>query len=99
MNSVESQSSNSGLLGGSPCDPKSSDVFTSPMPKYPSQNRLTATRKVKGFLGSTIHLAKVRRLRGASDGSGGRNDGTPGATFSLGLSYWPRPRTKVSRGF
>ena len=27
------------------------------------------------------------------------NAGTPGVTFSRGLSYWPRPRMKVSRGF
>ena len=34
MNSVASQSSNSGCDGGSPCDPKFSAVLTSPMPKY-----------------------------------------------------------------
>jgi hypothetical protein len=38
-------------------------------------------------------------LAGAPGGSGGRKAGTPGVTFSPGLSYWPRPRMKVSRGF
>ena len=36
-NSVASQSSSSGWLGASPCEPKSSDVLTRPVPKYDCQ--------------------------------------------------------------
>ena len=30
---------------------------------------------------------------------GGKNEGTPGVTFSPFISYSPRPNTNVSRGF
>ena len=40
MNSIASQSSNSGCVGGSPCDPKSSLVNTMPRPNRISQYRL-----------------------------------------------------------
>ena len=49
MNSVASQSSSSGWVGGSPCVPKSSLVSTRPRPKNCSQTRLTATRAVSGL--------------------------------------------------
>ena len=64
-NWTASQSSSSGWLGGSPCEPKSSAVLTSPVPKTWSQNRLTATRAVKGWFGATSHCARPSRLSGA----------------------------------
>ena len=85
-NSVASQSSNSGCDGHSPCDPKSSVVFTIPVPKYICQKRFIVTRAVSGLAGSVSHLAKPRRLFGAPAGSGGSTAGTPDSTFSPGLS-------------
>ena len=75
-NWTASQSSSSGWLGGSPCAPKSSAVLTIPVPKTWSQNRLTATRAVRGWLGATSHCASPSRLTGAPGGSGGKNAGT-----------------------
>ena len=49
-------------------------------------------------LRSTSHRAKVRRLSGASVGSGLRNAGTPGATALPGLRKSPRLRMCVGRG-
>src|SRR3989442_6586234 len=98
MNSAASQSSNSGCDGNSPCEPKSSDVRTNPVPKYICQYRLTMTRDVSGCEGCVNHRARPSRLRGAPSGSGGKTDGTLAATFSPGLSYWPRTSTNVSRG-
>src|SRR3974377_2352355 len=43
-NWTASQSSSSGWLGGSPWLPKSSAVFTNPVPKHCCQKRVTATR-------------------------------------------------------
>ena len=60
-NSVASQSSSSGWLGGSPWAPKSSTVFTSPVPKSICQSRLTATRAVSGLAGSTSQRARPSR--------------------------------------
>ena len=99
INSVASQSSNSGWDGFSPCNPKSSVVFTKPVPKYCCQKRFTVTRAVKGWFGSTSHLARPSRFVGAPRGSGGRIEGTPGVTLSLFLSYSPRTSMNVSRGF
>ena len=75
-NSVASQSSSSGLLGCSPCDPKSSEVLTMPVPKYSCQKWFTATRAVSGLLGSTIHFARPSRFIGAPGAMGGRKAGT-----------------------
>ncbi len=97
-NSVASQSSSSGCDGHSPCEPKSSTVFTSPVPKYICQNRFTVTRAVSGFDGSTSQRANPSRLFGAPAGSGGSTAGTPGDTFSPGWSYAPRISKCVSRG-
>ena len=44
-----------------------------PVPKICCQKRLTATRAVSGFLGSTSHRANPSRFRGASGGNGGKN--------------------------
>src|SRR5262245_38124465 len=84
MNSVASQSSNSGWEGGSPCEPKLSTVFTSPTPKNISQDRFTATRAVNGLDGSTSHMAKPNRLLGAPAGSGGSHAGVARSTLSPG---------------
>ena len=69
-NSVASQSSSSGWLGGSPWAPKSSTVFTSPVPKSICQSRLTATRAVSGLAGSTSQRARPSRSAFASRGHG-----------------------------
>ncbi len=61
-NSDASQSSSSGWLGGDPCVPKSLSVSTRPRPKYSCHMRLTATRAVSGFFGSTIHFARSSRV-------------------------------------
>ena len=74
-NCTASQSSSSGWLGGSPCEPKSSAVLTMPVPKNCCQNRLTATRAVSGCFGAISHWARPRRFIGAPGGSGGRNAG------------------------
>src|SRR5262245_37044900 len=82
MNSTASQSSNSGWLGGSPWMPKSSVVFTRPVPKNICHRRLTVTLAVSGFSFETSHCARPRRLFGAPLGKGGSACGTPGCTFS-----------------
>src|SRR5262245_60597281 len=61
LNSQASQSSNSGCEGASPWRPKSSLVLTSPVPKQRSQSRLTVTRAVRGFCGSTSQRARASR--------------------------------------
>src|SRR5438105_15764979 len=82
MNSQASQSNNCGCEGSSTRVPKSSGVVTRPWPKYACQIRFTMTRAVVGLAGSTIHLARPRRLRGAPAGKGLRKEGTPGCTTS-----------------
>src|SRR5215471_21788787 len=86
-NSVASQSSSSGWLGGSPCEPKSSAVLTIPVPKYCCQYWFTATRAGSGLDGSRIHFANPKRFGGMSRDIGGRKDGTPEVTLSPLLSY------------
>src|ERR1700693_5184593 len=83
-NSVARKSSNSGFDGHSPCEPKSSTVFTIPVPKYICQNRFTVTRAKRGFFGSITHSANPSRLFGAPADNGGNTAGTPGAIFSPG---------------
>src|ERR1043165_4028537 len=97
MKSQASQSSSSGCDGGSHCEPRSSLVLTMPVPKYACQTRLTKARAAVGDFLSTSHLPNVRRVGGASLGSGFRNDGTPAVTFSCGLNMSPRLSTNVSR--
>ena len=99
MNSTASQSSNSGWLGASLWVPKSSGVATRPVPKYACHIRLTNTRAVVGALGSTSHFAKVRRVGGASAGSGWSDLGTPAPTGSAGLRKSPRLRRLVVLGW
>ncbi len=93
MNSTASQSSNWGCVGASPWVPKSSAVATMPRPKYSCQMRLTMTRATVGLFRSTSHWARVRRLSGASLGSGFKMDGTPGVTS--GPSFCQSPRLKM----
>ena len=89
-NSTASQSSNSGCDGGVPCDPKSSAVFTIPVPKTSCQNRLIATRATSGFAGSTSHFASPKRFRGNPASIPGNTAGTFAGTSSRGASYMPR---------
>src|SRR6266851_1455772 len=84
INSVASQSINSGCEGWSPCDPKLSTVFTKPTPKNISQYRFTATRAVNGLDGSTSHMARPNRFLGAPAGGDGSHAGVPGSTLSPG---------------
>src|SRR6476619_3940601 len=84
-NSVASQSSNSGCDGGSPCDPKSSAVFTMPVPKYICQKRFTVTRATNGFDGSTSHRARPNRFGGYAFGVDDNTAGSIGVTTSPGL--------------
>ena len=56
MNRFASQSSSSGWLGMAPCVPKSSAVFTRPVPKKFCQKRLTVTRAVNGFYPFVVAL-------------------------------------------
>ena len=81
-NCTASQSSSSGWLGGSPCEPKSSAVLTMPVPKTWSQNRLTATRAVSGWFGAVSQRASPSRFSGAPGGSGGKNAGVARPTLS-----------------
>ena len=61
MNSTASQSSNFGWLGGSPWLPKSSLVFTRPVPNGCCHKRLIVTRAVSGFSGDVNHSASSAR--------------------------------------
>src|SRR3954454_16410225 len=94
MNSVVSQSSNSGLDGVSLCIPKSSAVATSPIPKYACHIRLTAERAVVGERLSTNHRANSRREPGVGESDAGepsraivcRKAGVPALTVDTGFS-------------
>ena len=97
--STASQSSSSGWLGHSACEPKFSEVFTKPVPKKFSQARLTQTRAVKGCWPFTSQRAKPRRLLGSPAGRGGSAAGSFRSTFAPGLSYSPRSSTKASLGW
>ena len=83
-NSTASQSINSGCDGGSPCAPKSSAVFTRPVPKISCQKRFTVTRAVSGCPGATSHCASPKRFRGYSLVIGGSTAGVEGVTLSRG---------------
>ena len=100
--SAASQSSSSGWLGGSPCVPKSPLVFTSPMPKNCCQRRFDRDAGRQRVLRRDEPVAPDRAASGAAPASaslsGGSTAGTPGVTFSPGLSYWPRIITNESRG-
>ena len=50
--------SNAAFAGFSPCTPKSSVVFTRPIPKKVCHSRFTVTRAVRGFSRAMSHRAK-----------------------------------------
>src|SRR5437867_13149010 len=81
-NSVASQSSRSGCDGASPCDPKSSVVFTIPVLKYICQKRFTVTRASSGFDGSTSHSANPNQFGGYAAGDDSNAAGSIGVTAS-----------------
>ena len=57
-----------------------------PVPKYCCQKRLTVTRAVSGFCGSTIQLANDSRLGGASCGQMGTDGGRDAGLDLLALA-------------
>ena len=67
-NSTASQSSSSWFAGASPMMPKSSEVFTRPVPNSSCQNRFTVTRARSGFSEETSHWARPRRFVDAPAG-------------------------------
>ena len=95
-NCTASQSSSSGWLGGSPCEPKSSAVLTmpgaedlepEPVDRHPGRQRVVRARPAS--------WASPSRLTGAPGGSGGRNAGVARPTLSRRWSYSPRLRMKA----
>ncbi len=56
----------------SACEPKFSELLTSPFPKNLSQARFTQTRAVNGFVSLTNHLAKPRTIVAGALGKGGK---------------------------
>ena len=84
---MASQSSSSGWLGHSPCEPKFSAVLTRPMPKELLPEAVDRDAGGERIAGSTIHCARPSRLIGAPLGSGGRTRGQAGVTLSPCLSY------------
>ena len=60
-NSVASQSSSSGWVGGSPDRPKLEGLGTSPRPKCLSQTWFTMTREVSGCPGWVSQRARASR--------------------------------------
>ena len=83
-NSTANQSSSSGCMGHSACEPKFSEVFTIPKPNKRSQVRLTQTLAVKGCSPETSQRARPRRLTGSPSGKGGKTAGRLRPTFSVG---------------
>src|SRR5262249_7977673 len=62
MNSAANQSSNSGCVGHSPWEPKSSSSFERPVPKNDRQVRFTNTRAVSGLSFETNQEARSSRV-------------------------------------
>ena len=60
MNSAASQSSSSGCVGHSPCEPRSSSAFDKPVPKNWRHRRLTKTRAVSGFRGRDQPVGQIQ---------------------------------------
>ena len=100
MNSEASQSSNSGWLGHSPCEPKSFSTLERPVPKNCCHIRLAKTLAVSGFSGDTSQLAKSRRLaRRLPVSNFPRNIGTAGwTTLPESSIQFARGRIRVSLG-
>ena len=62
MNSQASQSSSAGLSGGSPCAPKSSSTFESPIPKIELPQPVDEHAGGQRIFGETIQFARSRRV-------------------------------------
>ena len=88
-NSVASQSSSSGWLGRSPCEPKSSVVLTSPSPKNICQCAIDGHAAVSGLAGSTSQRANPSRFLGRPAGSGGRQAGHAARDLLAGVIVLP----------
>ena len=106
MNSTASQSSSSGWLGYSPCNPRSPVSFERPMPKSRDHRRLAKTRAVRGLSRATIQCARSRRVarrvlrRNPVSDRGGEEGGGAGSTTGPDLSCQsPRLSRRISRGF
>ena len=101
MNSLASQSSNSGCVGCSPSLPKSFVLGTMPRPKWYCQTRFTNTRAVSGLSFDAIQSAStVRRpldLRTGLQRSGIFGLGQPQHRGEAGLHFLTR-RVRRCRG-
>ena len=99
-NSQASQSSSSGCVGQTPCEPKSSRVATSPCPKASFQSRFTNTRATSGFSGDVSQRARSSRVaRRSLTPSAGREAGTSGVTTGpVSSSQLPRGKIRMTRG-
>ena len=83
MNSAASQSSSSGCVGHSPCEPRSSSIFEMPCRRTARHTRLTKTRAVSGFAGETSQFARSSRVaRRPPVSSLPRKAGMAGCTIS-----------------
>ena len=100
MNSAASQSSSSRCVGHSPCDPRSSSTFDSPVPKNSRHVRLTNVRAVSGLSRATSQFARSRRVaRSPFVSSAPRNRGIAGSTIGADSSIQlPRGRMRVCAG-
>lgn len=99
-NSEASESSSSGCVGHSPCEPRSSSTFDNPVPKYCRQVRLTNTRGVSGLSFDTSQFARSRRVALPSGASAfPKTTGIAGVTISPASSRkLPRRSILVSLG-
>src|SRR3989442_1389486 len=100
MNSTASQSSSSGGVGQSPCEPRSSRLRASPWPKNSFHKRFTKTRAVSGLSAAVSQRARSRRVaRRPPVSIWGRKWGTAGATTSPDSScQFPRGRRRTGSG-
>src|SRR5262249_48796561 len=106
-NSLASQSSSSGCVGGVPRLPKLLVERTMPRPKWCCQTRLTITRAVSGLSLLAIQFANASRRpevlasgpRSGITGAGGAStDKKPGSTSSPFACGLPRCSTNVLGG-
>src|SRR6186997_2893867 len=91
IKSNASQSSNSGCDGGSPCIPKSPEVYTMPLPKNSCHIRFTKTLEVNGCFLSNNHFANPSLFFSSFVESNGKIfGGVLKDTSSPNWSYTPR---------
>ena len=100
INSIASQSSSAGCVGGVPCEPKSSSGIARPRPWNIAHKRFTITRAVSGLSRLTIHSARLLRVaRPFVALANCRYAGTEGCTISPESSnQFPRGNTRTIRG-